>query len=123
MNKDIIIAKKTVEEEIRALKKLFLSFNRSSQFSKAVNLIIKTKGKCLVEVKLGKRPLKAVNRSVLSLNKKPKQTYSSFNKIASAVAESLRGVKTAKYSHTLTKVNNDTPANCLVFTKNRGTAL
>ena len=48
MNKDIIIAKKTVEEEIRALKKLFLSFNRSSQFSKAVNLIIKTKGKCLV---------------------------------------------------------------------------
>jgi len=48
MNKDLQIAKKTVETEINALKKLSVSFNRSSQFSKAVNLISKIKGKCLV---------------------------------------------------------------------------
>ena len=48
MNKDLKIAKKTVETEIKALKKLSASFNHSSQFSKAVNLISKIKGKCLV---------------------------------------------------------------------------
>jgi len=48
MNKDLQIAKKTVQTEINALKKLSLSFNRSSQFSKAVNLIFKTRGKVLV---------------------------------------------------------------------------
>jgi len=48
MNRDLKIAKKTVETEIQALKKLLVSFNKSSQFSKAVNLISKLKGKCLV---------------------------------------------------------------------------
>ena len=48
MNKDLQIAKKTVQTEIRALKKLSSSFNRSSNFSKAVNLLSKMKGKCLV---------------------------------------------------------------------------
>jgi len=48
MNKDLQIAKRTVQAEIQALKKLSASFNRSSQFSRAVNLISKTKGKCLV---------------------------------------------------------------------------
>ena len=38
MNKDLKIAKKTVQVEINALKKLFSSFSRSSQFSKAVSL-------------------------------------------------------------------------------------
>ena len=47
MNKDLQVAKKTVETEIEALKKLSLSFNRSN-FSKAVNLLYKMKGKCLV---------------------------------------------------------------------------
>ena len=48
MNKDLQIAKKTVQTEIQALKRLSASFGRSSQFSKAVNLISKIKGKCLV---------------------------------------------------------------------------
>jgi arabinose-5-phosphate isomerase len=48
MNKDLQIAKKTVQTEINALKKFSSSFNSSSQFSKAVNLISKIKGKCLV---------------------------------------------------------------------------
>ena len=48
MNKDLEIARKTVLTEIRALKKLSASFGKSSQFSKAVNLISKIKGKCLV---------------------------------------------------------------------------
>ena len=48
MNKDLQIAKKTVQTEISALKKLSTSFNHSSQFSKAVNLIYKTRGKVLV---------------------------------------------------------------------------
>ena len=48
MNKDIKIAKKTIQTEIQALKKLSASFNRTSQFSKAVNVISKMKGKCLV---------------------------------------------------------------------------
>ena len=48
MNKDLQIAKKTIQTEIEALKKLSVSFSRSSQFSKAVNLISKIKGKCLV---------------------------------------------------------------------------
>jgi len=48
MSKDILTAKKTVETEIKALKKLHSSFNDSSQFSKAVNVLDKMKGKCLV---------------------------------------------------------------------------
>ena len=48
MNKDLQIAKKTVQVEINALKKLSSSFGRSSQFSKAVSLIYKTRGKVLV---------------------------------------------------------------------------
>ena len=48
MNKDLQIAKKTVQTEISALKKLLSSFNSSSNFSKAVNLLSKMKGKCLV---------------------------------------------------------------------------
>ena len=48
MNKDLQIAKKTVQTEIKALKRLFFSFNRSSQFSRAVSLISKTRGKVLV---------------------------------------------------------------------------
>jgi len=48
MNKDLQIAKKTVQTEIQSLKKLSASFGHSSQFSKAVNLISKIKGKCLV---------------------------------------------------------------------------
>jgi len=48
MNKDLQIAKETVRTEIKALKKLYSSFSLSSQFSKTVNLISKTKGKCLV---------------------------------------------------------------------------
>ena len=50
MNKDLQIAKKTVQTEIQALKKLSLSFSRpsSASFPKAVNLLSKMKGKCLV---------------------------------------------------------------------------
>ena len=48
MNKDLQIAKRTVQTEIRALEKLSSSFNRSSHFSRAVNLLSKMKGKCLV---------------------------------------------------------------------------
>ena len=48
MNKDIKVAKQTISSEIQALKKLLASFNRSSQFSKAVNTISKNRGKCLV---------------------------------------------------------------------------
>ena len=48
MSKDLQIAKKTVETEIQALKKLSSSFNKSSNFSKAVSLLSKMKGKCLV---------------------------------------------------------------------------
>ena len=48
MNKDLQIAKKTIQTEIQALKKLSENFNLSSQFSTAVNLISKMKGKCLV---------------------------------------------------------------------------
>ena len=48
MDRDLKIAIKTVQTEIQALKKLSTSFKRSSQFSKAVNLLTKIKGKCLV---------------------------------------------------------------------------
>ena len=48
MNKDLQIAKKTVQTEIQALTKLSKSFGRSSYFSTAVNLLSKIKGKCLV---------------------------------------------------------------------------
>ena len=62
MNKDLQIAKKTVQTEIQALKKLSSSFNSSSQFSKAVNLISKIKGKCLV-VGVGKSYLVGLKTS------------------------------------------------------------
>jgi arabinose-5-phosphate isomerase len=42
MNKDLEIAKKTVDTEIKALKSLYSTFNSSSQFSKAVSLCAKT---------------------------------------------------------------------------------
>ena len=48
MNKDLQIAKKTVQTEIQALRKLSASFGTSSLFSRAVNIISKIKGKCLV---------------------------------------------------------------------------
>ena len=48
MNKDLQIAKKTVQTEIQALRKLSASFGASSHFSRAVNVISKIKGKCLV---------------------------------------------------------------------------
>tara|TARA_B100000959_G_scaffold56863_1_gene59376 strand:- start:931 stop:1893 length:963 start_codon:yes stop_codon:yes gene_type:complete len=48
MTKDIQIAKQTVQTQIQALKKLSASFDKSSSFTKAVNLISKIKGKCLV---------------------------------------------------------------------------
>ena len=48
MNKDIQIAKNTVKTEIQALRKLLVNFNKSSNFSKAVTLLSKIKGKCLV---------------------------------------------------------------------------
>ena len=48
MNKDLQIAKRTVQTEIQALKKLLGSLKNLSQFSKAVNLISKMKGKCIV---------------------------------------------------------------------------
>ena len=48
MNKDLQIARKTIQTEIKALKMLLANFNGSSHFSKAVNLISKTRGKVLV---------------------------------------------------------------------------
>ena len=48
MNKDLQIAKKTVQTEIQALKKLSASFNRSSQFSRVVNLISKMGEKIII---------------------------------------------------------------------------
>jgi len=48
MSDDLKIAKQTINSEIKALKKLSSSFGQSSQFSKAVNLVSKTKGKVLV---------------------------------------------------------------------------
>ena len=48
MNKDLKIARKTVQTEIEGLKKLLKSFQHSTQFSKAVNLISKAKGKVVV---------------------------------------------------------------------------
>ena len=44
MNKDIKVAKQTINKEIKALKKLLASFNRPSQFSKAVIFISKIRG-------------------------------------------------------------------------------
>ena len=41
MNRDLKIAKKTIQAGIKALKKLSNSLNYSSQFSKAVNLCSK----------------------------------------------------------------------------------
>ena len=48
MNKDLQIAKKTVQTEIQALKKLSASFKKSSQFSKVVSLCNGTKNKIVV---------------------------------------------------------------------------
>ena len=62
MNKDLQIARKTIQTEILALKKLSASFNSSSQFSKAVNLISKLNGKCVV-VGVGKSYLVGLKTS------------------------------------------------------------
>ena len=76
MNKDLQIAKKTVQTEIQALKKLSMSFNRSSHFSKAVNLLSKVKGKCLV-VGVGKSYLVGLKVSAtLSSLGTPSVTFS-----------------------------------------------
>ena len=48
MNKDLKIAKKTVNTEIQALKKLSTSFNNSSHFSRAVSICSKTRNKIVV---------------------------------------------------------------------------
>ena len=48
MNKDLQTARKTIQTEINALKKLYTSFSYSNNFSKAVNLISKTTGKVFV---------------------------------------------------------------------------
>ena len=68
MNKDSQIAKKTVQTEIQALKKLLGCFGNLSQFSKAVNLISKMRGKCLV-VGVGKSNLvgQIISSSISSL--------------------------------------------------------
>jgi len=60
MNKDLQVAKKTVQTEIQALKKLSLSFGHNSQFSKVVNILSKLKGKCLV-VGVGKSFIVGLN--------------------------------------------------------------
>ena len=76
MNKDLQIAKKTVKTEIQALKKLSMSFNRSSHFSKAVNLLSKVTGKCLV-VGVGKSYLVGLKVSAtLSSLGTPSVTFS-----------------------------------------------
>ena len=68
MNKDSQIAKKTVQTEIQALKKLLGCFGNLSQFSKAVNLISKMRGKCLV-IGVGKSNLvgQIISSSIASL--------------------------------------------------------
>ena len=48
MNQDLQIAKKTIQTEIQALKKLYASFGKSSQFSKVVSLCSGTKNKIVV---------------------------------------------------------------------------
>ncbi len=69
MNKDLKIAKKTVQTEIAALKKLLSNFKNSTQFSRAVNLISRTKGKTIV-VGVGKSYLigMKVSATLASLN-------------------------------------------------------
>ena len=71
MNKDLQIAKKTVQTEIQALKKLLGCFGNLSQFSKAVNLISKMRGKCLV-VGVGKSNL--VGQIISFFNSKSRNT-------------------------------------------------
>ena len=68
MNKDLKIAKRTVQTEIQALKKLLGSLKNLSQFSKAVNLISKMKGKCIV-IGVGKSHLvgQIISSSIASL--------------------------------------------------------
>ena len=68
MNKDLEIAKKTVKTEIKALKKLLVSFQNLSQFSKVVNLILKMKGKVIV-TGIGKSNLvgQIISSSIASL--------------------------------------------------------
>ena len=53
MNKDLYIAKRTILMEMNALKKLSANFNHSSQFSKAVDLLTKMRGKLII-VAVGK---------------------------------------------------------------------
>ena len=76
MNKDLQIAKKTVQTEIQALRKLSASFGASSHFSRAVNVISKIKGKCLV-VGVGKSYLVGLKVSAtLSSLGTPSVTFS-----------------------------------------------
>jgi len=76
MNKDLQIAKKTVQTEIQALTKLSKSFGRSSYFSTAVNFLSKIKGKCLV-VGVGKSYLVGLKVSAtLSSLGTPSVTFS-----------------------------------------------
>ena len=60
MNKDLYIAKRTILMELNALKKLSANFNNSSQFSKAVDLLTKMRGKLII-VAVGKSFLIAQN--------------------------------------------------------------
>ena len=48
MNKDIRVAKQTIQTEIKGLQKLLKNFIHLVNFPKAVNLISKTKGKVIV---------------------------------------------------------------------------
>jgi len=48
MNKDIRVAKQTIQTEIKGLQKLLKNFNHLINFPKAVNLISKAKGKVIV---------------------------------------------------------------------------
>jgi len=48
MNNYSQIAKKTIQTEILALKKLLSSFNKSFEFSRAVDLLTKMKGKAII---------------------------------------------------------------------------
>ena len=48
MNKDIKIAKQTINTEIDGLKKLLKSFNKLPQFTKAISIIARAKGKVIV---------------------------------------------------------------------------
>ena len=100
MNKDLKIAKKTVETEIIALKKLSSTFNKTSQFSKAVNLLSKMKGKCLV-VGVGKSYIVGLKvSSTLSSLSIPSVAFSA-NDLLSLVTIIANGCRVFKINSTL----------------------